>query len=118
MRQMALQLKTRIHNVEIMNNNMEVQKIAFNIMMAVLGALALWYVFILCNTVFNIVARNALEKKAVTLSNEVSDLELSYLSLSKTVDMSLSSSMGFKETKAVFATRKSLGSIEIVKNEI
>jgi len=115
---MALQLKTRIENTTIMNNNMEVQKLALRIMLAILAALAIWYLYILGNMVFNIVERKALEKEALTLSNEVSNLELSYLSLSKSVDLSLSSSMGFKETKATFATRKSLGSLKISNNEI
>lgn len=115
---MALQLKTRIHNVNIMNNNMEVERIALNAMISTIVGLALMYVLILGNMVFNIVERKALEREAVVLSNEVGDLELSYLSLSKSVDMSLSSSMGFKETKATFATRKSLGSIKLANNEI
>jgi hypothetical protein len=118
MRQIALQLKTKMNNVNIMNNNIAVEKIILNSMLALFLALALWYVFILGNMVFNIVERKALEKESLTLSNEVSDMELSYLALSKSVDMTLSSSMGFKEIKATFATRKSLGSLKIANNEI
>lgn len=118
MRQMTLQLKTRLHNVNIMNNNIEVQKIVLNSMLSILAGLALFYILILGNTVFNIVERRSLEKEALTLSNEVGDLEISYLSISKSVDMTLSSSMGFKETKATFATRQSIGSLKIVNNEI
>jgi hypothetical protein len=118
MRQATLQLKTRIQNVNIMNNNIEVEKIILNIMLSILAALALWYVLILGNMVFDIVQRKTLEKEALTLSNEVGDLELSYLSVSSSVDMALSSSMGFKETHANFATRKSLGSIKLANNEI
>lgn len=118
MRQATLQLKTRIQNVNIMNNNIEVEKIILNIMLSILAALALWYVLILGNMVFNIVQRKTLEKEALALSNEVGDLELSYLSVSSSVDMALSSSMGFKETHANFAIRKSLGSIKLANNEI
>jgi hypothetical protein len=119
MRQATLQLKTRINNnVNITNNNIEIRRIVLNVMLAVLATLALWYVLILCNMVFNIVERKSLEKESLTLSNEVGDLELSYLSVSNSIDATLSSSMGFKETKATFAIRKSLGSIKLASNEI
>jgi len=115
---MALQLKTRIQNVNIMNNNIAVRKVAFNIMLAVLGTLALLYVLILGNMVFNIVQRRSLEKEALTLSNEVSDLELSYLSVSGSVDPALANSMGFVAAKEIYATRRHVGSIKLTDNEI
>lgn len=118
MRQASLKLKTSIQNVNIMNNNVAIERVILNTMLALLAALAIWYVLILGNMVFNIVQRKAMEKEALALSNEVSNLELSYLSVSNSVDMALSSSMGFKETKATFATRKSLGSLKLDKNEI
>lgn len=118
MRQAALQFKTRIQNVNILNNNVEVQKIALNIMLSILAGLALWYVLILGNMVFDIVQRKVLDKEALALSNEVSELELAYLSISNSVDLNLSSSMGYKEIKPTFATRKSLGSIKMASNEI
>jgi len=127
MRQATLQFKTRIQNVNIMNNNIEVEKNILNTMIFILGALALFYVLILGNMVFNIVGRKTLEKEILTLSNEIGKLELSYLSVSNSVDMNLSSTMGFKETKATFTTRKSLGfnsnstnfgKIKLTNNEI
>ena len=96
-------------------------------MLAVLFALAFWYVLIIGNMTFDIVERRVLEKEALALSNEIGNLELSYLSISNSLDLSLSHSMGFKETKATFATRKSLGynfasealdSLKLGKNEI
>ena len=127
MRQATLQLKTRIHNVNIMNNNIEVEKNIFNMMLFILAALAIFYVLILGNMVFNIIGRRTLEKEMLTLNNEVGELEVSYLAVSNSVDMNLSSTMGFKETKATFATRKSLGfnsngsnfgNIKLADNEI
>lgn len=118
MRQMSLQLKTRIRNVNIMNNNIEVEKNILNIMLSILVALTFWYVLILGSMVFDIVQRKTLEKEMLTLSNEVGNLELSYLSISSSIDLALSSSMGFKETRVNFATRKSLGSIKKALNEI
>jgi len=127
MRQAALQFKTRIRNTSITNNNLEVRKIILNTLLAILAALVFWYVLIIGNMVFDIVQRKALEKEALALTNEIGNLELSYLSISDSVDLALSSSMGFKETKATFATRKALGrstmgealgSLNLDKNEI
>ncbi len=118
MRQVALQFKTRIQNANIISGNIEGRRAILNTLFFVLAGLAFLYVLILGNMVFNIVERRALEKEALSLSNEVRNLELSYLSVSNNIDISLSSSMGFKETKATFATRKTLGSIKIANNEI
>ena len=118
MRQATLKLKMSIQNVNIMNNNIEVEKIVLRSMLTIIAGLALLYVLILGNMVFNIVGRRALEKDVLALSNEVGSLELSYLSISNTVDLNLSSSMGFKQAHANFATRKSLGGITLANNEI
>lgn len=121
MRQATLKLKMYASNVNIMNNNLHMEKIILNILLSVLAGLALWYLLILGNMVLDIVQRKALEKEALALSSEIGDLELSYLSISKSVDLSLSASMGFKEIKPTFATRKSLGSlgnIKLARNEI
>ena len=115
----------RVQNVNIMNNNIGVEGIVLKSMLFILAGLALWYALILGNMIFDIVQRKVFEKEAMVLANEVGNLELSYLSISKTVDLNLSRSMGFKEVKASFATRKSLGlntenldSLSSVRNEI
>lgn len=110
-----------IQNVNIMNNNIEVGKYILNTMLFILAALALVYVLILGNMVFSIVERRTLEKEALTLANEVGKLEISYFSITDSIDMNLSSAMGFKETRATFATRKPigyLGNIKFANNEI
>mgnify|MGYP001592075498 CR=1 FL=1 len=109
MKQASLKLKMSIHNVNIMNNNIEVEKNIFNTMIFILATLALFYILILGNMVFSIIERKNLEKEMTALSNEIGKLEVSYLAVSNSVDMNLSSAMGFKETKATFTTRKSLG---------
>ncbi len=108
MRQASIKLKTYINNVDIIDNN-DFARRTLHIMLMSLGALSLCYVLILGNMVFNIVERKALEKEALSLSNDVGALELSYLSLSNKVNLDLSYSLGFKEVKAKFATRKSVG---------
>jgi hypothetical protein len=118
MKQASLKLKMGIKNANIMSDNIQVRRIILNIMFSILAALALWYILILGNMVFNIIQRRTLEKEALLLGNKVGNLELSYLSVSKSVDLPLSLSLGFQETKATFATRKSLGILKLAQNEI
>ncbi|MBU0999018.1 hypothetical protein KKG24_01780 [Patescibacteria group bacterium] len=110
-----------------MNNNIEVEKNILKTMLFILAILGIFYVLILGNMVFNIISRRTLEKEMISLSNEIGKLEVSYLAISSNIDMNLSSTMGFKETKAIFAIRKSLGlnsdsanlrNIKFVNNEI
>lgn len=117
MKTASLKLKTYAGNVNIIDNG-NLHKRILNIMLWIFGALVLIYVLLLGNMVFNIVERKALEGRALTLSNEVGGLELKYLSESQKVDLNLAYSLGFKDTKATFATRKFLGSLSIAKNEI
>lgn len=109
MKQASLKLKMSIRSVDITNNNIETQRVVLSAMLFILGILALLYVLILGNTVLNIVQRRAMEKEMLSLSNEVRNFELSYLSISNEIDLPLSSSMGFKEARVNFAIRKSLG---------
>lgn len=107
MKEINSKLKIHINSVNIMNNSFE--NVALKYIFYSFGILAIVYVFVLGNMVSNIVARKGLEADARALSNEVNDLELAYLSMSNNVDLPLSYSLGFKETKTNFATRKSLG---------
>jgi len=119
MRAISSKINMSIRNVSIINNNIE-GLVLRTILWSFLG-LALCYVFLLGNMVFNIVERRSLEKYALSLSNEVRDMELTYLSVSNNIDLAFAHSLGFKETDIKFATRKSLGSlgsIKIANNEI
>jgi len=93
--------------VGVINHNIE--KIVLRIILWSTLALAILYAVFLCNMVKNIVERKSLEARERVLSSEVGDLELTYLSLSNKIDLPLSKTLGFKETKPAFATRKSLG---------
>ena len=117
MRQASLKFKSYVGNASIVDNN-DLQGRIFQMMMISFGALALFYVFILGNMVFNIIERRTLEKQAVSLSNQVGDLELSYLSLSNKVNLDLSYSLGFKEVKPTFTVRKSLGFLPTLKTNL
>lgn len=117
MKQASLKLKNYANNVTIVNNG-NLHGMILHLMLFAIFALALVYVLVLGNMVFNIVERKSMESKAHALSNEVGDLELQYLSISQKIDLNLAYSLGFKETKTKFAVRKPLGSISMAKNEI
>ena len=117
MKQISLKIKSYADSVEIVDNS-NLQRRILHILLGSLGGLALVYVFLLGSMVFNIVERRSLEREMRVLGNEVGSLELSYLSMSNKVDLNLSASLGFKETKIIFATRKSLGSITAPKNDL
>ena len=120
MKSIALKINSYSGGVRIINSGNLERKI-LNIMLASLVCLALFYAVFLANTVFNIVERQSLSKESRTLSNEVGDLELTYLSMSNKIDMNLATTLGFKDGKKQYTTRKSLSSldsIKIAKNEI
>ena len=109
MRKATLKLKMYAGNVNVINNDSNIEKVLLRSMFWFSVLLAVLYVVFLGNMVFNIVERRTLESEAYTLSNQVGNLELAYLSTSGKIDLNLSHTLGFQETKANFATRPSLG---------
>lgn len=117
MKTAAIKIKTYASNVNVIDNN-DLRKRILHTMLLVLALLVASYVFIIGSTVFNIVERKSLSTEASNLSSEVRELELTYLSMSSKIDLDLSHSLGFKEVNVEYATRKSLGSLGFVQNEI
>jgi len=108
MKQASLKFKRYMGNVNIIDNS-NLEHHILHILLMSFGALALMYVLILGNMVFNIIERRSLEKEMLYLSSEVGDLGLTYLALSNKVDLQFSYSLGFKEIKPKYATRQALG---------
>ncbi len=122
MKQASLKFKRYAVNIQAIDN---AEKFMLKAVLFSFGALAIWYIIILGTIVFNITERKTAESKIRSLSSEVSDLELDYLSKSNSIDLNLSHSMGFKEVSPKFATRKALtalgmnsGVLSINRNEI
>ena len=117
MTQLALKLKSYGNKVNIIDNS-DFSKRIFYILLTSGGAMAVLYVILLGAMVFNIVERRSLETQARTLASEVGNLELTYLSATNKIDLEFSAALGFKETHATFATRKSLGSLKVPGNDL
>lgn len=107
-----------MNKINITNNNIEVNRVILHSMLLATALLAILYIFILGNMVFDIVGRKAIEKNMLALSTEVGQLELTYLSMAGDLDPGMSGQMGFREAQSTFATRRSLGSLSIALNEI
>lgn len=111
MKTIAIQMKNYAPNVNIINNNNFSSRL-LNTLLLAFGILALSYVLILGNMVWNIVERRTFENEANVLSSRVGELELQYLSMSDKVDLVLALSMGFGEAKTKqFVNRKSIGRV-------
>lgn len=101
------------------------EKKVFYILLISFGVLCICYLYVVGSMISNILERKSLETHARNVSNELSELEIKYFTMSKDINLSLSSMMGFKEVKADFATRKTLGfatehssKVKLANNEI
>jgi hypothetical protein len=110
MKTAAIKLKRYSMQARVARNN-DFQVRIFQSLMFGLGVLTLFYVLVLGNMVFNIVERKSLEADARNIGNEVGEMELTYLTMLNKVDISYGKSLGFKEAKATFATRKAVGTL-------
>ncbi len=116
MKIISTQFNSFVSKANIMSNDIE--RFSLRFILGYFAVLAFIYVFFLGGMIFNIVERKSLEADARSLSNEVRDLELSYLSLSNNIDLNFSHSLGFREIKTNFATRKSLGYADAMDNDL
>ncbi len=117
MKTASIKIKRGIANAQVVSRG-DLERKLLKILLFSLAALAFFYVFLLGRMVFNIVERESLNSQARALQNDVSQLELTYLSDSGKVDLDYSHTLGFQEVSPEYATRQSLGSIQTVKNEI
>jgi hypothetical protein len=118
MRARALKLNIYSGRVGILSH-MPAEKTLLRVMGYTFGILALLYLYILGNTVSNIVERRSHEAKIKTLTTEVAELELHFLALSGKIDPDYGRSLGFVESgQEHFATKKSVGSVSFNNNEL
>lgn len=108
MTKIGIKVKRYTDEVNIINNN-DIERRVLKVILLAFGMLSFLYIVFLGNMIFNVVERRTLEADARALSNEVMDLEATYLSMSSKLDLNFSKSLGFSEAKPTFATRKSLG---------
>lgn len=86
--------------------NINTQKILFRILIISSIMLFVFYIYIVGSITFNVIARKSLENSMTTLTNEVNQLEISYLNNLNKIDKEYALSKGFVETKQnIFVSR-------------
>jgi glycerol-3-phosphate acyltransferase PlsY len=86
--------------------NSQTQRTIFRVLISSLILLSLVYVYLIGAITFNVLARKSLDTTVRTLGSHVSELELSYLNETNSIDKSYALAQGFVDTqKSIFATR-------------
>lgn len=92
---------------DILENN-HTQKVLFRVLVGSLVLLSIVYIYLIGSITFSILARKSLETNVRTLGSHISELELSYLSTTNTIDKNYAKALGYVEIQDnLFATRKS-----------
>ena len=86
--------------------NTDAQRVVFRILVGALFSFFVVYLYIIGSITFNVIARKTLENTARSLGNNISNLELTYLSNINNVNKARASELGFVDTNSnIFATR-------------
>ncbi len=85
-----------ITNEMVPNSN--IRKIILKFIISTLILIFLAYLYLISSITFNVVARKSLDSTAHDLSSKVGTLEVSYLTLSNTIDQSKALSLGFVDS--------------------
>ncbi len=100
--------RTIKQNTGILNNN-DINRRVFYIVLSLFGIISGLYVYFLGTIVFNVLERRTVATEAQTLRGEVNDLQIRYLSLNNSVNLTLATNLGFNEAKgAIFASSTDL----------
>jgi hypothetical protein len=85
----------------------------FRVLISMLCVLSLAYVYFIGSITFNILARRTMESTMRENASRVNSLEVEYISLSNSIDVSSGLARGFVETRPTFATRTSLSTVAV-----
>lgn len=95
---------TEITNEISTNSNTQV--FLFKILISLILALSVLYIYMIGSITFNVIARKSLENTSRLLSSNISQLELDYLSNANQLNKSYASTIGFVDAKSnIFAVR-------------
>ncbi|MFA7192329.1 MAG: hypothetical protein WC089_03470 [Candidatus Paceibacterota bacterium] len=89
-----------------LSHDMNVQRTVFKTLVTSIVMLSICYIYFIGSITFNVLARKSLESNMREVGSRVSNLELSYLSISNSIDKNFASSLGFVDAASpIFATR-------------
>lgn len=86
--------------------NIQTQKTLLHVLMYSSVVLCAIYIYLIGSITFDVIARKSLENTVVNLTNDVNQLELTYLNNVKGIDKDYAISKGFVDVhQNIFATR-------------
>ncbi len=92
--------------VNDISRNVYTRRMVFRVLLGSLFSLFLVYTYVIGSITFNVIARKSLENNAKILGNNISQLELTYLSNMNDVNKLRATSLGFVDaSSSIFATR-------------
>ncbi len=93
--------------------NINTQKILFRILIGSSILLFAFYIYLIGSITFNVIARKSLENSMANLTNEVNQLEITYLNNLNKIDKEYAFSRGFVETKQNIFVSRSINHVAI-----
>lgn len=93
--------------------NINTQKIIFKILISSSIVLFVGYVYLIGSITFNVIARKSLENSMANLTNDVNQLEITYLDNLNKIDKEYAFSRGFVETKPNIFVSRSINHVAI-----
>ena len=97
---------------QTLSNDTSAQRTVFKFLVSSLVLLSSVYIYFIGSITFNVLARKSLENNMREVGSRVNNLELTYLSLSNSVDKNFALSSGFVDASApIFATRASVSRV-------
>lgn len=87
--------------------------ILFRFLLAGLIIVSLFYVYLISSITFNVLARKSLESTVRTLTTNISQLELVYLSKTNQIDKDYALSQGFVDVKYNLFAARSINHVAI-----
>lgn len=96
------------------SNDANVQRTIFKSLVASIVLLSVFYIYFIGSITFNVLARKSVESNMREVGSRVSNLELSYLSLSNSIDKNFALSSGFVDaTSPIFAARTDISRVAV-----
>ena len=96
-------MRKKTTNLKNRNLNLIVSKMVYPVW-GIFGLVCLSYLFFLGNTIFNVIGQKNYEGESLMVRSEIGQLELSYLNLSDSFNLSFAKSIGFSEPKSIYFT--------------
>lgn len=95
------------------------EPITFIILCATIACCLVLYIYLIRQTVFNVVKRQEFESQLSALQSKIANLEAQNIFMKNSINLNTAHALGFQESSSLeFIKRSSLGKAEANRNEI